>query len=630
MFCFKCGSLQADDARFCGVCGTGLAGVSGQQAGAPMPVASSVSSPPANPAPEARAADAHLTVEEWAVACTPPDDDGDVRFEAKVRGEFHGATAAHVARLSWVAFDASGSIPLFQADNTLTQDIDDEDSVEVEAGGYGKLGEGVEPGACRIGGQVVLFPGEKQAPWTIPLPEADQAGGEGPAWPIGGAGIAGWRLTSSDSSDDSASYTLCLVVRNFGAQALAAVTFRVRVKNRKGDVWSTEHVLVERLASGETRSVETNLYVSERAKARKGATIELVGVVCRFALVHALASTVAVLKVEDAAGDDDGAGGTVDETEDEEPDAYGRDGDGDAGDSPLMVNGGWEEKRKAKAICRWFVAWKTVEPGAIAGAVAGYSGGGAFQVERFYAKTRKAAVTSLWIDGTDRITGDEIDFDTAGNEAVVVCEAALDAIWEWNDNAEWGESDEVVLIPERRDELSAEGDMLYLARETAPFLRTICEKAGLTAAPGHTAPTVGERLGSEDDDPGASDDDGDETTEDVEGDEAPSDEDGPEVPVVHVEPSFISYQVNDETVLEASDDFESTATDFESEVLRRINSSGEVGRFRKHMVSLAHMVVKGSYRANWVTCESEDSRIDLIFRPGYVTCVVHKYVVESD
>ena len=450
MFCFKCGSQQADDAKFCGVCGTRLAGVVGPQPEPAVSVpATAAPSEASVPAPlDTPASDSSLTVEEWSVICAPPDSDGDVRFKAKVRGEFHGSASAHVARLSWVAFDASGSIPLLQADNTLTQDIDDEDSIEVEASAYGKLGETVEPATCQIRGQVVLCPGEKQAPWTIPLPEAGQAGGEGPAWPDMSAEIAGWRLTCSDRSEASASFTLCIVARNFGARALAAVTFRVRVKNRKGDVWSTDYVVVERLAPGEMRSVETNLYVSERAKARKGAIVELIGVVCPLALVHSLAPTVAVLRVEDAAGDDDGANGTVDETEDEEP--------------------------------------------------------------------------------------------------------------------------------------------------------------------------------------GASHDDGDEDTEHAEGDEAASDEDGPEISMIHVEPPFLSYQVNDETVLEASDDFESTAIDFESEVLGRINSSGEVGRFRKQMVRLARMVVKGSYRANWVTCESEDSRIDLIFRPGYVTCVVHKYVVESD
>jgi hypothetical protein len=448
MFCFKCGSQQADDAKFCGACGTGLARVMGAQATSPTAPAPAAGPWPGTTTPGAQPADARLAVEEWAITFSPPDSDGDVRFEAKVRGGYHGASSAHLARLSWIAFDPSGSIPLLQADNTLNQDIDDEDSVEIEAGGCGMLGEGIVPDACQVSGQVVLYPGEKQETWTIPLPESGQSGGKGPTWSNAGVETTAWRLTCSESSDDNASYTLFLLVRNTGTPPLAAITFRVRVKNRKGDVWSTEHLAAERLAAGEMRSVETSLYISEPAKARRGAVLELTAIACPLALVHSLASTVAVLKEEDAASDDDGA----DET------------------------------------------------------------------------------------------GDE----------------------------------------------------------------------------------------SEDDELGASDEDGEEDAEAAESDEAAWGDGGPEIPRGQVEPPFISYQVNEETVLEASDDFKSTATDFESEVLSRINSSGEVEQFRKHMVSLAKMVVKGSYRANWVTCESEDSRIDLIFRPGHVTCVVHKYVVESD
>ena len=54
----------------------------------------------------------------------------------------------------------------------------------------------------------------------------------------------------------------------------------------------------------------------------------------------------------------------------------------------------------------------------------------------------------------------------------------------WNDNDEWGDSDEVVLLKTKREDLAAKKEMLYLAKDSAPFLRTICEKAGLTAAPG--------------------------------------------------------------------------------------------------------------------------------------------------
>lgn len=49
----------------------------------------------------------------------------------------------------------------------------------------------------------------------------------------------------------------------------------------------------------------------------------------------------------------------------------------------LHVNGGWEETVKGKAICRWLVAWESVNTTQVAGAVAGYAGGGRFVVERF-------------------------------------------------------------------------------------------------------------------------------------------------------------------------------------------------------------------------------------------------------
>ena len=237
MFCFQCGSQQADDAKFCGAWGTGLA-----EAMSPQPATRASAEPSMSstaevpPAPAAPSSAAHLAVEEWTVTCTPPDSDGDVRIEAKLRGDFHGATSAHVARLSWIAFDSSGSIPLLQADNTLNQDIDDEDSVEIEAGGYGKLGEGVDPAGYQVRGQVVVYPGEKQAPWTIPLPDAAQTGGKGPTWSSAGAEIAGWRVTCSDSSDESASYALFILVRNTGTRPLAAVTGPDDLRQERTDV----------------------------------------------------------------------------------------------------------------------------------------------------------------------------------------------------------------------------------------------------------------------------------------------------------------------------------------------------------------------------------------------------------
>ena len=148
----------------------------------------------------------------------------------------------------------------------------------------------------------------------------------------------------------------------------------------------------------------------------------------------------------------------------------------------MLVNAAWEDKGK-KAICRWFVSWDAVGGNELAGAVAGFGGGGAFIVERFYVKLGGEKLMALWIDSTDHISKKEVDFDNCGEKALSICESALDAIWEWNDNDEWGDTDEVVLLKTKRGDLVAKKEMLYLVKDSAPFLRTICEKAGLTAAP---------------------------------------------------------------------------------------------------------------------------------------------------
>ncbi len=155
------------------------------------------------------------------------------------------------------------------------------------------------------------------------------------------------------------------------------------------------------------------------------------------------------------------------------------------GECRMKINGAWEEKANSKNICRWFVAWSNVGKSEIAGAVAGYAGGGSFVVERFYGTLSEFGgnLTSLWIDYTDSITGDEINFNDCGEEAIRITEAGLDAVWEWNDNSVWNDTDEVILMASRLGELKSIEDMHFLAAERLPCLSVICEKAGLTAAP---------------------------------------------------------------------------------------------------------------------------------------------------
>ena len=149
----------------------------------------------------------------------------------------------------------------------------------------------------------------------------------------------------------------------------------------------------------------------------------------------------------------------------------------------MFLNGSWELKTKKKAICRWFIAWEKLGMNAYAGAIAGYSGGGSFVVERFYAIETDGELTSLWIDFNDVIKGKEIDFDKCGQKALAAAEKGLDSIWEWNNNDVWNDTDEVILCEEKRGNLTLKKELFYLDKDQTSFLKIICEKAGLTAFP---------------------------------------------------------------------------------------------------------------------------------------------------
>jgi hypothetical protein len=149
----------------------------------------------------------------------------------------------------------------------------------------------------------------------------------------------------------------------------------------------------------------------------------------------------------------------------------------------MNINAAWETSEDDLCRCRWFVAWENFGENEIAGAVAGYSGGGSYVVERFYGKLENEEFTALWIDMTDTVSGDEIEFEECGESAERISDSALQTIWEWNDNDQWCDADCVTLIEDKRGELKASEDMLFLPLNSAPFVREVCEGAGLTAGP---------------------------------------------------------------------------------------------------------------------------------------------------
>lgn len=150
--------------------------------------------------------------------------------------------------------------------------------------------------------------------------------------------------------------------------------------------------------------------------------------------------------------------------------------------SNYLINAAWEQ-RNQRAICRWFISWKPIENNKLAGAIAGYTGGGSFMIERFYATYENSEITALWIDGNDRVSEDEIDFDSLDESVQKIANDAEDEIYIWNNQELWFDDEELVLLDEKKSECVLENDMLYLRHTTMPLLHDICELAGLTAGP---------------------------------------------------------------------------------------------------------------------------------------------------
>lgn len=102
----------------------------------------------------------------------------------------------------------------------------------------------------------------------------------------------------------------------------------------------------------------------------------------------------------------------------------------------------------------------------------------------------------------------------------------------------------------------------------------------------------------------------------------------------HYDDYFVTYELNDQTQVEASSDF-AAAIDFEGAFFDRYNVHGQdevetsggdqtaTKFFMDFCVYLADQVKVGEWKISWVTCEDEDHRIDLCFRPGSCTVRVH-------
>jgi hypothetical protein len=129
------------------------------------------------------------------------------------------------------------------------------------------------------------------------------------------------------------------------------------------------------------------------------------------------------------------------------------------------------------------VVWTEVDQITVIGAIAGYSGGGSFEVERFKGITGRKGFKSLWIDYTDRITDKEIDLNSLTPEDLLICENSLDEIWKINDSDIWNSTDNVVMKEEKKNTSLFSNDLFFIDSPKPSWMKQLCELVGLIAYP---------------------------------------------------------------------------------------------------------------------------------------------------
>lgn len=165
------------------------------------------------------------------------------------------------------------------------------------------------------------------------------------------------------------------------------------------------------------------------------------------------------------------------------------------------IDAGWERRKKPeRAICRWCFIYHYLrddedeivydENGLphIVGVAAGYSGGGSFELERFYlVGDHPDNISKLYLERGHEVIGD-VEFgewwSDIDSKVVGVAEAAYQVFFKWHDEEGWGEGEQLYLKSELRDDslVSEQDDMLYaLTDDDDPWTKIVREYLGLTA-----------------------------------------------------------------------------------------------------------------------------------------------------
>lgn len=132
----------------------------------------------------------------------------------------------------------------------------------------------------------------------------------------------------------------------------------------------------------------------------------------------------------------------------------------------IKWNGCWED-REDRTICRWFVAWTRID-NVLSGCVAGYSGGGCFQLEKFVNESDEFHIES------------DVDLSQSFSDLVVQsAEDSQDLLLSFHDEDAWLDSENLILDYKNKSTLVKRGDLLYGGDEFPIGFNKLFQKIGL-------------------------------------------------------------------------------------------------------------------------------------------------------
>lgn len=130
------------------------------------------------------------------------------------------------------------------------------------------------------------------------------------------------------------------------------------------------------------------------------------------------------------------------------------------------------------------LVWVELSQTEIAGCAAGYSGGGAFQLEKFYLRHSGSDISFLQIDNEEKIHSENADFSSAVPlDAIAVCEDCQDEVLSWHDAEMWEDAENLCLLDGKSEGLTRVEDMLLFRNSEAGFVELVLECIGITSKP---------------------------------------------------------------------------------------------------------------------------------------------------